>query len=120
VELSKNLSKNLRALRGNKSQAEFSEELGLAKATIQAIESQRSAIRLDTLELICNSLSISPQEVLSDTAQPLELDLLSRCLERTDWFLMLGPDEQQEYIQWLRHTADLFSRLAGHNGRQGE
>ena len=120
MELSKNLSKNLRALRGNKSQAEFSEELGLAKATIQAIESQRSAIRLDTLELICNSLSISPQEVLSDTAQPLELDLLSRCLERTDWFLMLGPDEQQEYIQWLRHTADLFSRLAGHNERQGE
>ena len=98
----------------------ISEELGLAKATSQAIESQRSAIRLDTLELICNSLSISPQEVLSDTAQPLELDLLSRCLERTDWFLMLGPDEQQEYIQWLRHTADLFSRLAGHNGRQGE
>ena len=109
MELSKNLSKNLRALRGNKSQAEFSEELGLATAT-----------RRDTLELIFNSLSISPQDLLSDTAQPLELDLLSRCLERIDWFLMLGPDEQQEYIQWLRHTADLFSRLAGHNGRQGE
>ena len=120
MELSKNLSKNLRALRGNKSQAEFSEELGLAKATIQAIESQRSAIRLDTLELICNSLSISPQEVLSDAAQPLGLDILSRCLERTDWFLMLGPEEQQEYIQWLRHTADLFSRLASHDGRQEE
>ena len=83
VELSKNLLKNLRALRGSKSQTEFSEELGLAKAAIQAIEAQRTAIRLDTLELICNSLSISPQEVLSDAAQPLELDLLSRCLERT-------------------------------------
>ena len=120
MELSKNLSKNLRMLRGSKSQEDFSKEIGVAKATIQAIEAQRTAIRLDTLELICNSLSISPQEVLSDAAQPLGLDILSRCLERTDWFLMLGPDEQQEYIQWLRHTADLFSRLAGHNGRQGE
>lgn len=70
VELSKNLSKNLRALRGNKTQTKFSEELGLAKATIQAVESRRSAIRLDTPELIRNGLSISPQEVLSDAAQP--------------------------------------------------
>ena len=52
MDLSKNLSKNIRALRGSKSQAEFSEELGIAKATIHAIEAQRSSVRLDTLEVI--------------------------------------------------------------------
>ena len=110
-------------LRGSKSQEDFSKEIGVAKATIQALEAQRTAIRLDTLELICNSLSISPQEVLSDAAQPLELDILSRYLERTDWFLMLGQKSSRSTCSGsgARRTisAALPAMMGGRRNRHG-
>ena len=53
MELSKKLSKNMKTLRGSKSQAAFSKEIGIAKATVNSIETQRASIRLDTLEVIC-------------------------------------------------------------------
>ena len=42
------LAKKLRMLRGNKSQMEFASELGITKATVQAIEGQKSNARIDT------------------------------------------------------------------------
>ncbi len=115
MDLSKNLSKNIWALRGPKSQAEFSEELGIAKATIHAIEAQRTSIRLDTLEVICLHLGIPPHILLSDEMDCMESGMLEYLLGRTEWFLKLSPEDQQAYIQWLRHTADLFERLTGEN-----
>lgn len=56
MELKENLSKNLILLRGPKSQAVFSEKLGVTKSTIQAIEAQKSAVRLDTLDIIARNL----------------------------------------------------------------
>lgn len=52
MELSKKLSKNMKTLRGSKSQAAFSKEIGIAKATVNSIETQRASIRLDTLQSI--------------------------------------------------------------------
>ena len=58
MELKENLSKNLILLRGPKSQAVFSEKLGVTKSTIQAIEAQKSAVRLDTLDIIARNLGL--------------------------------------------------------------
>lgn len=118
MDLSKNLLKNMRALRGPKSQTEFSEELGIAKATIHTIETQRSSFRLDTLEVVCDNLGIPPQILLSDEMDYMESGMLEYLLGRTDWFLKLSPEDQQAYIQWLRHTADLLVRLAEQNREQ--
>lgn len=120
MELSKNLSKNMRLLRGSRSQAEFSKEIGVAKATVQAIEAQSSAIRLDTLELICNSLGVSPQAVLSDAMDSIELNILVQVLNQTKWFLLLDPEEQQLYIQWLHQTAQLFTQLSSLDREKGK
>lgn len=57
MELKENLSKNLILLRGPKSQAAFSEKLGVTKSTIQAIEAKKSAVRLDTLDIIRSTSS---------------------------------------------------------------
>ena len=72
MELSKKLSKNMKTLRGSKSQAAFSKEIGIAKATVNSIETQRASIRLDTLEVICLHLGIPPQSLLSDEMDCME------------------------------------------------
>ena len=112
------LSKNMRALRGPKSQTEFSEELGIAKTTIHAIEAQRTSIHLDTLEVIGLHLGIPPHILLSDEMDCMESGMLEYLLGRTELFLKLSPEGQQAYIQWLRHTADLLVRLAEQNREQ--
>ena len=61
MELKENLSKNLILLRGPKSQAAFSEKLGVTKSTIQAIEAKKSAVRLDTLDIIARNLGVTPK-----------------------------------------------------------
>lgn len=120
MELSKKLSKNMKTLRGSKSQAAFSKEIGIAKATVNSIETQRASIRLDTLEIICLRLGIPPQILLSDEMDCVESGMLEYLLGRTEWFLKLSPEDQQAYIQWLRHTADLFERLTGQNEERKE
>lgn len=80
------LSKNMRTLRSPKSQAEFSEELGIAKATIHAIEARRSSVRLDTPEVICDNLGIPPQEILSDGTDTTELGMRPMCCTEQNSF----------------------------------
>ncbi len=46
--------------------------------------------------------------------------MLEYLLGRTEWYLKLSPEDQQAYIQWLRHTADLFERLIGQNKERKE
>lgn len=120
MELSKKLSKNMKTLRGSKSQAAFSKEIGIAKATVNSIETQRASIHLDTLEVICLHLGIPPQSLLSDEMDCMESGMLEYLLGRTEWYLKLSPEDQQAYIQWLRHTADLFERLIGQNKERKE
>lgn len=110
----------MKTLRGSKSQAAFSKEIGIAKATVNSIETQRASIRLDTLEVICLHLGIPPQILLSDEMDCMESGMLEYLLGRTKWFLKLSPEDQQAYIQWLRHTADLFERLIGQNKERKE
>ena len=66
MELKENLSKNLILLRGPKSQAAFSEKLGVTKSTIQAIEAKKSAVRLDTLDIIARNLGLPAPALLSE------------------------------------------------------
>lgn len=80
MELSKKLSKNMKTLRGSKSQAAFSKEIGIAKATVNSIETQRASIRLDTLEVICLHLGIPPQSLLSDEMDCMESGMLEYLL----------------------------------------
>ena len=50
----------------------------------------------------------------------MESGMLEYLLGRTEWYLKLSPEDQQAYIQWLRHTADLFERLIGQNKERKE
>lgn len=113
MELIENLSKNLKALRGAQSQTEFAKEIGITKSTLQAIETQRSAARLDTLEVICDSLGLSVEAPLSKEPLSGHAGLLTRLLERLDWFVSLPENSQKELVAWLQETVALLSGLVG-------
>lgn len=112
MELTQNLSKNMIAIRGRKTQAEFSKELGITKSTVQAIESQKSAVRLDTLEIICEHLELPAGALLSDELNHIEMGVLRHVLRRSEWFVKQSEKIQREYVDWLRRTAELFSAIS--------
>ena len=105
------LAKKLRMLRGNKSQMEFASELGITKATVQAIEGQKSNARIDTLDMIAHALDIPSSVLLSDDLGAEQLDTLTLLLQKTGWFLTLDETMRADLLAWAHATIDLFSRL---------
>lgn len=104
------LSLYLRTLRGGRSQQDFARALGIAKSTVQALEQGRSAIRLDTLELLCGRLGLPVSLLLTQDAFPCQGTLLL-LLSRRPWFSGMSAWEQQAVVQWLRQTTELWGRL---------
>lgn len=105
------LSKNLRALRGSKSQVEFANEIGITKSTLQSIEKENTAVRLDTLSLICSGLNIPISALLTDELEPVETSVLKQALHGLNWFSSLPAEARDEVLLWLRHTLTVFSDL---------
>ena len=111
MDLRGNLSRNLRLIRGSCTQAEFSQILGITRATLQSIEQGQAAIRLDTLETICRRLDIPAAVLLSDEWEGARPDVLLSALQTLDWIASLSQREQQELRQWLRQTLELWDQL---------
>lgn len=105
------LAKKLRMLRGSKSQMEFASELGITKATVQAIEGQKSNARIDTLDMIAKALDIPSSVLLSDEPSVEQLDTMAYLLQRMDWFLSLDDAMRTDVLVWAQATIHLFSRL---------
>jgi len=116
VEYARNLSKNLRAIRGFKTQVEFSEEIGITKSTLQSLEKGITSARLDTLELISSRLDIPVSVLLTDELTPVEHSVLLHILRGMEWYTALPPEEQTGLLQWLQETLDVFSKLSDNNG----
>lgn len=112
MEYMNNLSKNLRALRGEKTLMAFATELGITKSTLQAIEKGSSVVRLDTLEIICKRSGIPVKALLADEVSPEEVSLLWQVLRNLNWFTTLPEKEQKELLDWAGKTLKLFSRLS--------
>ena len=98
MELKENLSKNLILLRGPKSQAAFSEKLGVTKSTIQAIEAKKSAVRLDTLDIIARNLGLPAPALLSEELTWEGAKLLPYILERAEWFVQLSNRDRNDIL----------------------
>lgn len=113
MELKENLSKNLILLRGPKSQAAFSEKLGVTKSTIQAIEAKKSAVRLDTLDIIARNLGLPAPALLSEELTWEGAKLLPYILERAEWFVQLSNRDRNDILCWLQDTVNVWQRILG-------
>lgn len=56
ADLAKTLAKRLRDLRGDQTQREFAQRLGIDQATLNRVEQGQENVTLATLQKICNRL----------------------------------------------------------------
>lgn len=112
MDLTQNLSNNLRAIRGRRSQVEFSKEIGITKSTLQAIEKQASAARLDTLELISQKLGIPASALLSEDLAQTKPDREEKVLQGLGWFVTLPEADRNMLADWIQESAEVLRRLS--------
>lgn len=101
MEYGQNIAAALRAIRGLRSQAEFADEIGISKSTVQAIERGCENVRLDTLELICKKLDISPAALLDNRIGQIDPGVLACVLQKITRFDTLSPTSQCIVLQHL-------------------
>ena len=101
MEYGQNIAAVLRAIRGLRSQAEFAEEIGISKSTVQATERGCENVRLDTLELICKKLDISPAALLDNRIGQIDPGVLACVLQKITRFDTLSPTSQCIVLQHL-------------------
>lgn len=109
-ELMKNLANNLKALRlaSGKTLDEFSEELCIARSTLQELEAGRSNSRMDTVQIIADKLELPAIVLLSPSFEQLTPALfLFRQLES---FLELSPKEQKEVTEAFHTIIRLLTK----------
>lgn len=66
VDLRKNLAKNLKALRGERSQREFARQLGIRQPHLSRIEQAKENITVATIQKLTNRLRCSVGWLFSD------------------------------------------------------
>lgn len=108
MDLKRNLSENIKLIRGIKSQGEFAKQIGVGKSTIQAVEKQSSSVRLDTLEMMAQKLKISAGDLLSDPAT----GWTKQILQQLDWFMRLSGARRKQIMEWLEETVTLLNELS--------
>jgi len=65
--LDENFGKNLRKLRGELSQVQFSKRLGVSQSTLNRLENVESSATLFLVDRICSRLKIEPSDLLVKT-----------------------------------------------------
>lgn len=94
MERDNNLSGNLKAYQNarRKNLAEFSEELGIARSTIQSIMVDGNTT-VDTLVRMANALHVSLDELVFGELPAKRLDDVQHFLRDVGWFVNLSPEK---------------------------
>ena len=64
-KLEENISRNLKKLRGDLSQVQFSKKVGIAQSTLNRIENLEASPTIHLLEKIARKLKVNVQDLLS-------------------------------------------------------
>lgn len=102
MERSNNLSDNLKVYQNarRKSLAEFSEELGIARSTMQSILVDGNTT-VDTLIRMANTLYVSLDELVFGNLPSKRLDSVQCFLRDMEWFSSLPPEKQEKFRSLL-------------------
>ena len=80
----------------NKTLAEFSNEIGISRTTLQDILKGNSSSRLDTVEVVADGLNTDPLALLSNPYGENELAFLLSLFQLSDAASALADDEKEE------------------------
>lgn len=113
MERNNHLSDNLKAYQNarGKNLAEFSEELGVAKSTVQSVMVEGNTT-VDTLIRIANSLHVSLDELVFGELPAKLLGDVHYFLREVDWFAKLPEEKQKKF----RYHLDELLKLLGYDG----
>lgn len=109
MERNNNLSDNLKAYQNarRKNLAEFSEELGIARSTIQSIMVDGNTT-VDTLVRMANAIHVSLDELVFGTLPAKRLDDVQHFLRDVGWFVKLSPEKQESFRYLLTELLKLL------------
>lgn len=103
MERNNHLSENLRAYQSasRKNLAEFSQELGIARSTVQSVMADGNTM-VDTLVRMANALEVSLDDLVFGKRSIKKLDDIQILLKNLGWFSKL-PGEKQEKFRYHLH-----------------
>ena len=105
---------------GPKKSSGFLREARGTKSTIQAIEAQKSAVRLDTLDIIARNLGLPAPALLSEELTWEGAKLLPYILERAEWFVQLSNRDRNDILCWLQDTVNVWQRILGNRKEESK
>lgn len=106
------LAKNLKDLRTkrNMSLDEFSEEVGVGRATLYKIENGTTNTTIEVIDTISESLQVPPAQLLSERPlQNLE-EIVGTLLQTIEWYHYLTGEEQEQALACFRQLAYLCGK----------
>lgn len=109
-----NLAARLEAIRKQRgvSMAKFSEELGIARSSLQSIFSRSSSPRVDTVEYMADRLGEDPIVLLS-APEDMQTDQLAQKLaELLCQAARLLPEQREQLLEHLTQITDLLGGAA--------
>ena len=97
--LQKNLSAAMKVIRAARKQSitEFSEDLGIARSSLQDILNGTGNPRMDTVEYIADQLNVSPMALLSGSFQDEQLQTALLLVQTIDAVSKLSEDQLLEF-----------------------
>jgi len=103
--------KNLEAIRefNGQSLAEFAEEAGVAKSTMQSVRVSGHTT-LDTAIRIADGLGLSLDSLTGDSRAPEKIDLVRRLLESVAWFQKLSPAERETVAEHVQKIVEVVCK----------
>lgn len=91
-----------------KTLAEFSNEIGISRATLQSILKGDSNSRIDTIEVVADGLNTSPLALLSTPCGEKELGFLLSLFQLSDVATALSDDEKEELAAHCHAIIDIL------------
>ena len=107
-----NFAKNLETIRTSrhKSLAEFSEELGVPKSTLQDIVAKDGKTSLYTATRIAGQLKVPLSTLTGEVVSEESLDTLSALLNSFNWFAFLSMEDQQTVTAHIRAIMEILQK----------
>ncbi len=104
--LQKNLSAAMKVIRASRNQSitEFSEDLGIARSSLQDILNGTGNPRMDTVEYIASQLQVSPITLLSGSFEDEQLQTALLLIQTIDAVSKLTDSQRLEF-------AELFQKM---------
>lgn len=112
--IQQNVAKMMRAFKtaGNKSTAEFSEELEISRSTLQSYLNGTGNPSVSMLDHLAEKLDVDPMVLVSDVFSHDRVDMILLMLRTTNVVAMLSEDKRKTFAELFLQIVSLWEEEA--------